>query len=356
MNDTADIEAVMLSTGFGSFVGEVRQTHHGRNHMWSGATSEGSNVFVKRLVGDSVDVQRRYNRCVAHAKFAAAGPAKSVSTPRLLAADERSRTLIFEYVQGSRSGAELMAKDAFPDSTAREIGRAIGELHGMTVHGAEDSAGPLLPSLELLEGLPAAMFEASSNAELEAWRLMQGDARLIEGIATLLDQEFKAPKVPAHCDFRLDQVLLTDERLWIADWEEFRVADPARDVGSFAGEWLYRSIMDIATTRGDSEIEEVELTAEMIIQRGVTKLSRLQPKIQQFWYGYRETRQNIDADLAHRATAFAGWHLLDRLIASASGQVRLLGPDRAAAGVGRTALLTPERFISVLGLGDGSNA
>ena len=211
---------------------------------------------------------------------------------------------------------------------------------------------PPLPSLELLEGLPEIFFFNCSAAELQAWALLQRDAKLREAIQSLVARERSALRVPAHCDLRVDQLLLHDGHIYLTDWEEFRLADAARDIGSFAGEWLYRAMLDIVTSRGEEQKRYVQLIAADIPSRGVEKLERLRPKVRAFWRGYRRARQAVDDGLPVRATAFAGWHLLDRLLAGAVNSSRLQPVQRAAAGVGRTALLAPERFVAVLGLDD----
>jgi hypothetical protein len=145
-------------------------------------------------------------------------------------------------------------------------------------------------------------------------------------------------------------VLVTDGVTYLNDWEEFRLGDPARDVGGFAGEWLYRAVLGLPPETDDRLTPVVEATDAEIVERGVRELTRLRPRIRSFWSGYRTARPTVDPELAERATAFAGWHLLDRLFAVAVERPRLLAVQRAAAGVGRTALLAPDRFTTTLGL------
>jgi hypothetical protein len=44
--------------------------------------------------------------------------------------------------------------------------------------------------------------------------------------------------------------------------------------------------------------------------------------------------------------------MLDRLMAGASRTSRLSGIERAAAGIGRAALIDPDRFVTTLGFAD----
>ncbi len=122
-------------------------------------------------------------------------------------------------------------------------------------------------------------------------------------------------RVPVHGDLRLDQFLLGDTTLHLNDWEEFRLGDPARDVGAYAGEWLHRAVLRIPAQETDDAFSAV-LTHEEVVARGSEELTRVLPLISAFHRGYREGGGPEDDGLVVRATSYAGWHLIDRLIAS----------------------------------------
>ncbi|AXE27358.1 hypothetical protein C0216_08300 [Streptomyces globosus] len=364
--DTApEVDALLRRIGTGPFDRADVTALPGRNDTWAGRTTGGARVFVKRLTGPADDVAARMDRALAFERITAGAPGGVLRGPALLGSDREAGLLAFEYLHDARSGAELMADQEFTPELARRAGTALGLLHARPA-GAErlDRAVPGMPSAALLEALPAAAFEELSGGELETWRLLQNDGPLIGAVDRLLAAERAAPRVPAHCDLRLDQFLVTAPaaaggraELYAADWEEFRLADPARDVGGFAGEWLHRAVHDIVTSRGDTDTAAfagLAMTRETVLARGAQKLARLRPLVQEFWGGYRDARPDADPGLAERATAFAGWHLLDRLLAGAARSNRLLGIERAAAGIGRTALLAPARFTHAVGLGDPS--
>ncbi|MFI1305789.1 class V lanthionine synthetase subunit LxmK [Streptomyces sioyaensis] len=355
LNRAPEVEALLHRLDLGRFDRETVTGPMGRNDTWAGHTDAGHAVFVKRLVGARDDVRARLRRAMSYERLAAASGGV-LRSPRLLGADPENALLAFDYLAGARIGRDLVVAERFGPELSRSAGRALGLLHSAPVESGHDldRSVPHLPSLRPFEGLPPAMFDASSSAALEAWRLLQNDPRLRDAVASLLHAEELAPRTPAHCDLRVDQFLIDEgsrDRLSVTDWEEFRLADPARDVGAFAGEWLHRSILDIVTSRGDAEFMDVTLTRERVLSRGVEKLTRLRPNIEAFCAGYRQARPETDQGLAERAAGFAGWHMLDRLIAGASQRPRLLPVERAAAGVGRTALLDPAQFITVLGLG-----
>ncbi|MFF9322382.1 class V lanthionine synthetase subunit LxmK [Streptomyces sp. NPDC014735] len=361
-----EVDTLLTRLGLGRYDPSTVVALPGRNDTWAGYTTTGAPVFVKRLVGPADDVRERLGRALAYERVSAAAPDGHLRGPRLLGHDAGEGLMAFDYLADARGGAVLVADDGHAPDLARRVGTALGLLHGATAHIGRhltedlDRRPPLLPSSALLEGIPLHVYERSSAAELQSWRLLQTDPELITAVDTLLDAERAAPSAPAHCDFRLDQLLVTEgspPSLVAADWEEFRLADPARDVGSFAGECLHRSVMDIISPRDDDAragFADLVLSREAVLRRGTEALTRLRPVVRSFWAGYLAARPDADPGLPRRAAAFAGWHALDRLLAGAARRNRLLGIERAAAGVGRAALLEPARFAPVIGLGEMS--
>ncbi|MFD3378396.1 MULTISPECIES: class V lanthionine synthetase subunit LxmK [unclassified Streptomyces] len=358
LDEVPSVDALLVELGTGAFVRDSLTAPVGRNDSWAGATTGGRKVFVKHLIGPEADVRARMRRLLSFERFAEGLPTAALRGPAFLGGDESAGLVAYDYVEGARSGAELMIDESFGPELAENVGRAIGLLHEAPVPDFEelDQSPPPHPPLSFLQGLPLPVFESLSFAELQGWRLMQTDEVLVKAIGELRAREREAPRVPSHCDVRVDQFLVTGDDFLVTDWEEFRLADPARDVGAFAGEWLHRSVLDIVTTRGDSVFLDVELTHEAVLSRGVQKMQRLLPLVRGFWHGYRQVRPGMDAALATRATAYAGWHLLDRLMAGASRTSRLSGIERAAAGIGRAALVSPERFVTTLGFEEREEA
>lgn len=365
LDDVPEVTAFLVRLGVGPYDTATLHGLVGRNDVWAGTTTSGRPVLVKKLSGDPQHTAARMRRLLAYERFAAHAPAGALVAPPCLGWHEPDRLIAFDYLEDAVSGAELMVDERFDEVFAAAIGRGLALLHDTPYPGAQglDVDPPLIPSLRLLEGLPEAMFMHCSAAELQAWALLQRDEELADGLRALLDREREATRVLAHCDLRVDQILRHGGRPYLLDWEEFRLADAARDVGSFAGEWLYRAMLDIVTHRGDGSGEHgaepvdaprgpIVLDARSIVARGVTKLERLRPTVEAFWGAYRSTRRGDQAGLAVRAAGFAGWHLLDRLLAGAANSTRLQPVQRAAAGVGRNVLLAPDAFAATLGLDD----
>ncbi|MEU4160326.1 class V lanthionine synthetase subunit LxmK [Actinoplanes sp. NPDC026670] len=355
LDSVPEIDQLLVNLGVGTMVRETVSSPIGRNDAWTGVTTAGRKVFVKRLKGQHEETGRRMRRMLDFERYAADSKFDETWLPQLVGSDESNRIVVFERIDDAVNGATLMVDETFSLEHARQVGAAIGRLHA-TKPSAElelDATTPAFPPVHFLEGLPLSIFHGSSAGEIEAWRLLQNDPELIAAVKRLREAEETAPRVPSHCDLRVDQFLIGEDGLFITDWEEFRLADPARDVGAFAGEWIFRSVLDLVTNRGDEAFVDTEFTHELVLQRGVEKMRRLLPLVGAFWEAYREVRPDLDDDpgLAVRATAFAGWHLLDRLIAGALSSARLSAIQRAAAGVGRAALVNPEKFAITLGFG-----
>lgn len=357
--DTArvpEVGTLLRRLGFGELHGDDLVSYHGRNDNWAGTTECGHGVFVKRVGGGPEESLRRLRR-VSTCETMMARAGDTIRRPRCLGYDEETRLLAFEWLADSRSGAELASAEEFDEELSAAAGRMVGRLHTLSADPELFDGAPFsFPPQEWLDALPLGMFSQSCAAELEAWRLLQRDRELTEAVARLRERE--TPAAPVHGDLRLDQFLRHDGEVCLLDWEEFRWGDPARDVGGFAGEWLYRAVLGLAASperQGPMTVDPSVEGHAGVVARGTRELNRLRPRITAFWNSYLQARDGApDRGLAERATAFAGWHMIDRLIAGARGRNRLTGVERAAAGIGRTAVLSPGDVTGVLGLDNAS--
>lgn len=354
LDKAPEVEAFLDRLGLGGFDADTVVAHIGRNDNWAGTTTTGAKVFVKRVGGgDPADVLRRFHRIMAFETIAARLPGSELRGPELLGSDEEHRLVAFTRLEDARSGFELSADDAFDDGLCRRAGRILGLLHTLPVEPGilHDDPHPS-PSMDHFEALALPVFIHSAFAEIESWSLLQSDAELAAALHELRRSEAAAPRVPAHCDIRLDQYLLAEDDLYLTDWEEFRLGDAARDVGGFVGEWLYRVIQGIPKSISEDPGHAFgrDATHDDILAHGAREIDRLRPRIEAFWAGYRETRPTVEDGFTTRVAAFVGWHMIDRMLAGAKFGTRLSASDRAASGIGRTVLLAPQNFISVLGL------
>lgn len=326
----------------------------GRNDSWVGTTTTGRRVFAKQLLGPHGSVDQRFRRIASFERHREASGFTHLRSPHMLGAHASNGQVVFEGLEDGESLAAQVIRGSGTPERSREVGRAIGELHSSGQHAAieYDTSKPELPQIGHFNEFPLERYLNSTWGELQVVKLHQDDAAFAAAVKNLLSEEEKTPGVPSHCDLRLDQVMISGDRVHLLDWEEFRLADAARDIGSFAGEWVYRAIMDIVRADQSAPNIEISLDHDLIIERGVAKLLELRPHIVQFWAGYTENAALGDpADTAVRATGFAGWHLHDRLLASSQFRSTLPPIERAAAGIGRSMLLKPQKFAAVLGLG-----
>ncbi|MER7580827.1 class V lanthionine synthetase subunit LxmK [Kitasatospora sp. NPDC097691] len=352
LDDAPQVQGLLSRSGLGTLDPESLTSYMGRNDNWAGTTSTGAEVFVKHIGGSPQDSLSRFTRVTSFDRMLRSTAVAELHSPRLLAADEPSRTLAFDLLEDCRSGADLASDEEFDDALAERAGRLVAELHELPLgeYDVDDSLPPM-PPMDSLQALPWQLFVNCSAAQLEAWGLMQSDQELLTALNGLRERELAATRRPSHCDLRLDQFLLSGETLLLTDWEEFRLADPARDVGGFAGEWLYRAVLGIPKALGAEERFGRSPSHEEVVGRGVEELDRLRPRVEAFCAGYRAVRPDLDAGFAVRAVGYAGWHLIERMLAGSAQRVRLGAVDRAAAGIGRTALLAPAASVTTLGLG-----
>lgn len=359
LNQARQVTALLESLGLGAFDPSEVTSYIGRNDNWSGPTTTGDRVFVKRLdCASPEEARRRFDRTLAFETLLSRHHDDRLSGPRYLGSDPAALLVAFELLDDARTGAELATDEAFDESLCQRAGEITAALHNLVPDSTVlDSSPHPLPHTQHLNAIPIAAFTGASIGELETWRLLQGDPELMAALEGLRRQEAEIPdQRPIHGDMRLDQFLLTGRRLLLTDWEELRIGDPARDVGAFIGEWLRLSAYGIPgalLSDSDHGIGH-EASHQEILAQGVRNLDRLRPLMAAFWCGYRTARQAADDRLAVRAVAFAGWHMFDRMFASATVNGRLTATDRAVAGIGRKLVLAPGRFTDVLGLGGPS--
>lgn len=357
LTTTADLVTDALRRlGLDGFLVDPDLVKGGRNDNVVGAVSDGRTVFVKRLQGATEDAGARYARLDAFQQLVADLTSEHLVTPEFLGADAEAHVLAYTCLPDAVPGNELAEDGRFDEALCRRAGRAVATLHGLAAPVAE--VAPSRSGSRLAESLHALSIEAyeqSSGAELEAWALLQHDKQLLDGLRRLATASSAAPRVPCHGDLRLDQFLLTDEVLYLTDWEEYRLADAANDVGGFVGEFLRTAVSRMFV---DVEADDTTPPGEVhaaLMRRGETELAAVRPHIGAFWAGYREARGGVsvsDPGFVDRVVAFAGWHLFDRLLAGCMLSAKLSHVERGTAGVGRNALLAPEKFAATIGLVD----
>jgi hypothetical protein len=338
------LNSTLTSLGLGTLAEDSVESFAGRNPNWAGTTSTGARVFVKHIGGDARAATIRLRRAITVETERLAARFGLV-TPRCLGWDEHARLIVFELLTPARTAAELATAGEFGDGMAEQAGRLVAALHSATL--TADRPAPPFPAPAPLEALSWREFVSATAAELALWQIVQHDGALTAALHDLRVSQERAALVPTHCDLRLDQFVDHDGRLYLTDWEELQLADPARDIGAYAGEWLHHAVTRLDT--GDADLSHTD-----VIELAAAEFDRVRPRIHAFWRSYLGAVDRADPDLAVRAAAFAGWHQFTRAFAGAHSTSRLSVIDRAAAGIGRTALLAPHQFVDELGLGGES--
>lgn len=348
LTQSDSLHRLAVSLGFLNAQYKSSPAATGRNDNCFGSSDMGSTFFAKRIGGESA--KARFERQIAFEATRRASEPRIVA-PRLLGYDAHSYIAVYEDIVGAAPGHVLDASDSFGEDLALLAGRTIAALHTSPVlKGMQRESTPVMwPTVPDLEALPQAKFSRASGATLELWRLLQRDPLLIEGLRARNRAENEAPSTPIHDDIRLDQFLASREALYLCDWEEFKLGDPARDVGRFAGEWLYRAVLKLSDDGGDASPDAD--AHQKVMSRGVQALDSARAKIVAFLRGYEAVIGPGTARFGVRATAVAGRHVIDRVFASADAKVSLTAIDRAAVGIGRTAIIGSEEFAQPLGLG-----
>ncbi|MEU9480511.1 class V lanthionine synthetase subunit LxmK [Streptomyces sp. NPDC048191] len=327
--------------GLGVLLPETIHSFNGRNDNWSGRTSTGAPIFIKKVQG--YQARQRFERTLSFEKLRRLGRAP-VPAAQCLGWDEPSHIMIYELLDGARSTADLAEDQAFTAELAREAGSMVGRLHNVRVedHELPDPPAPWT-LLECRGAVSAEAYALASGALLETWGLLQRDSMLATALDRLRHDSEQAPAAPIHGDLRLDQFLLSENGLRMVDWEEFCHADPARDIGAFIGEWIHRAML--------AGLADSPTDGETLMKSWGQELDHRMPIIRAFWAGYAGERPVTDAGLGVRVAGFTGWHLLDRVLAGSIERHRLGALQRAQIGVARTLLLDSGTFLKITGIG-----
>jgi aminoglycoside phosphotransferase (APT) family kinase protein len=345
------VNQLLASSEIGLISGVAPVAFAGRNKSWIMTLSTGQRVFVKQILGQVAGLQA-FPRSLRFASFSEQYPGHSPASPRLIASDRDSGILIFDYCPGE-SLALLVVEEIVPANLSHRIGALLARLHSAPTAGVVAAEHPSPPVDMITVGVPVQRYAQFTFAEIAFWKQLQADGELGQAVKLLRDSEALNRTALIHGDLRLDQFHLSDEEIYLLDWEEFGVGDPARDLGTLAGEWVYRAVLDTVTTRGGATAPPEHFDERIANARITERIASLLPRIQDMWEAYIQASPVQDSGLAVRATAHLGWHLIDRTVARASTAARLPGIERAAAGIGRKVLLDPQRYAHSLGFVGG---
>lgn len=334
------IDDVVVRLGLGPVEGET-QRYAGRNANVSATTRSGRRIFVKRVYGaNSV----RFARALDFERRAGPAPAR----PVLLGHDEQHQILVYDFIADATSLGAVAQREELTVELARAVGEQVAALHGTDVTTV-GTAPHLLPSMRYFGEIPLNVFLGMTAGELELVRLLQADPELAAAVLAIITTESAGAYEPAyiHADLRLDQILLADGELLLGDFEDARAGDPARDLGSLIGDLLYLALLTIPRRAADLAPGTSAGHTE-IMAAGSAALDEVAPVIHAFVEGYASGRGPLTTELEERSLRFAGWHMFDRLFATAESAFRLDGAAKAAAGIGRSLLIAPGEFVELV--------
>ncbi|MFE7114003.1 class V lanthionine synthetase subunit LxmK [Streptomyces sp. NPDC057654] len=355
-----EVTALLERTGLGTFVADTVTSPFGRNESWMGTTDRGAQVFVKTF-----DPPGRPERLRRTLTFTERALRAGIATPKILGYDEPTATVVFELLDDPQSLLELFTasqggQQDFDTGWCVRAARLIADTHRLAPDGFDTSDHPL-PPLGPMNALTLPGYLRQSGAELHMWKLLHNDPDVLEAVTAMraADTPALGQWVPIHGDLRLDQFLSSGGELFLTDAEESRLGDPARDLGAFAGEWLYHAVNRIPAVLNESRVVGHVPTHQEIVATGAAEVDRFAPRTQTFFSAYLE-RVDLDVslheELAVRAARYAGWHMIDRMISIARQKQILEAVPRAAAGIGRSLLLTPRQFLDTIGLRTSAHA
>ncbi|MFE1317382.1 class V lanthionine synthetase subunit LxmK [Kitasatospora phosalacinea] len=354
LDQVPEVGRALERLGVAPFADPAPTSRAGRNDNWAGRTTDGREVFVKRLVPPFA--AERFARARAFERALAGRRPARWHVPPLLGADPEALLLVHERLPDAVPGHLLADRGDLDPALSHRIGAALAELHRLPVDPAalpRPAAAEVERVAARLDELTAEGYAAASGGELEAWSLIHHDKRVRAAVRELARASAAVPAVPVHGDLRLDQFLLSGDELHLTDWEEFQLSDPARDVGAYVGQWLHRAATGMFAALGPDTPASPAEVHEALMRSGEEQLAAVRPQIGAFWTGYHRDRPEPGHDTQEftaRVVRYAGWHLFERTIATAAFVQRLTAAHRGTAGVGRTALLDPLRSAEALGL------
>lgn len=341
LDDPQQLTEVFDDLDLGSVDRDGLRSYLGRNANWRGTTTTGLDFFAKRLIGP--EARRRFDG----SRAAAGRLVPQVRTPALLASDERRSFLVFEVPPGARPLDPLFGD---VDEVRDEIVACAATL--AAVHEAAVDGLTRTPPVSSPAVVPLERYHLLTAGQLAALRIIHGDACVRSAASALLSAEGPAAGLrPVHGDVRLDQILTSDVGPHLIDFEEFGLGDPARDVGALLGGVVHAVVVSVPD---HLELQDPNATDEEIVRVGSERLDLAASVIEEAWETYLAARGLGAADgsaLAERVVAHAGWHMFDRLLASAEASAVLSPSLLAAAGIGRELLCAPAEHAASVGIG-----
>lgn len=281
-------------------------------------------------ISPAAELEREARLCaIAHA---IRGPSGDPVAPRVCKVTPDRRSAVFEALVDWTSLHDLFEfGDEREDPIAQLLGRTIAALHNAKHVQCQLRAPSPVPDFWDVDPSAAAAMTAGSLDFLVDVQLTPG---LADGLSELSRRSSRS--VLTHGDVKLDNVLVRDgDDLAVAlvDWELGGIGDPEWDVGSVAGDYLFRWLRSIRPRRGNP--------CESWLREANVSRTRVATLIARVIDGYEHEAQR---QLEHAALGrYVGLYLLQRaqVVVEACGSY---SPHaRALAHVGKRLCVEPER-------------
>ncbi len=228
VDEAAELEILASLVG-APVVGAQRSGWGFENRTDVVTLTDGSRIVVQRLARSAMAAERLRLAALLPDRLAAVG----VRVPRLIRGDAQASPpyAIYEYVEGSPA-SEQLATDLNATRLAGDMGKIIGQLHGVSVTGLG------LPDswADHADLLRRANQQLANTGLLLAPPIIATLAALLEEAAGLLAGR---PVVFAHGDFcPVNALALDGQVVALIDLEYVRVVDPLFDAAWWG--WVVR--------------------------------------------------------------------------------------------------------------------
>lgn len=325
----------------------------GRNTTHVVVEPEGLAIH-KRFDGLAADRQRRFDNTLSWQRVQ--DDHGLHLAPEITRVDRDTWAIWFDYLDSAQTlQAFIDARAEWSDLTAvlHDCGAAIAGAHGIPLPaGRPESATPSdlggVDPLALFTALTPEQYAEASGAELECWSLFHHDEVLRDALRRWVDAQVHDPVGGViHGDLRPDQYLIDEQGVHIIDWEEWGPGAFTRDLAGVLGPMLFEALVTGVGATGQAGGLPGEMHAALVA-RTHAALVAFTPAVRAFLTGYAVGGgRGIDS---RRLGQDLGWALIERVLARAAMSHRLPAVDKAVAGIGRQALVSPESIVAALGL------
>jgi Phosphotransferase enzyme family len=250
-----------------------------RNRVYAVESRSGPSWLLKQGVGSSGAATIANEASAYGALHALGGDISSYLAP-WREYDEARGVLTLGLIDQALSLRALDQRSERPPvGQARELGRALGLVHRLTMRDDLEGAPEWRPVGLLLHRPGVELLHEGSMAAIELVKMIQGAPGFGEQLEDLRRQW--RPRALTHLDVKWDNCLVWGNRnghLAVIDWESACMGDPCWDIGSALSHYLSAWIFSVPITG--------ETPPERFAELAGRPLEQAQPAIKACWEGY----------------------------------------------------------------------